>query len=77
MTQDGRNCATNKLVASVKYIWVLATPLSVDLGVGYTRLTEDAQSLAETEGRLCWISEGGQERLYGLGLRDIRTQEEK
>ena len=32
--QDGQNQATNKLVASVKYIWVIATPLAVDLGVG-------------------------------------------
>ena len=32
--QDGRNQDTNKVVASVKYLWVLATPLDVDLGVG-------------------------------------------
>ena len=30
VTQDGRNRATNKLVASVKYLWVLATPFAVD-----------------------------------------------
>ena len=34
VTQDGQNRATNKLVDSVKYLWVLATPLSVDLRVG-------------------------------------------
>ena len=28
-TQDGRNRSTNKLVVSVKYLWVLATPLDV------------------------------------------------
>ena len=54
--QDGQNLDTNKLVASVKYIWVLATPLSTELGVGQTRLTEDVQSLAATERQLCWIS---------------------
>ena len=27
--QDGQNRSTNKLVASVKYIWVLATPLAI------------------------------------------------
>ena len=27
--QDGRNRSTNKLLASVKYLWVLSTPLSV------------------------------------------------
>ena len=26
VTQDDRNRATNKMVASVKYLWVLATP---------------------------------------------------
>ena len=31
--QDGQNWDTNKLVASVKYIWVVANPLSVELGV--------------------------------------------
>ena len=31
VTEDGRNWATNRLVDSVKYIWVMATPLSVDL----------------------------------------------
>ena len=30
VAQDGRNLATNKLVASVKYLWVLATLLAVD-----------------------------------------------
>ena len=34
VTQDGKNRDTNKLVASVKYIWVLATQLVVDLRVG-------------------------------------------
>ena len=34
VTQDGKNRATNKLVAIVKYIWVLATPLVVDLRYG-------------------------------------------
>ena len=34
VTQDGWNQATNKLVYSVKYLWVLATPLAVDLRVG-------------------------------------------
>ena len=34
VTQDGRNHATNKLIASVKWIWFLATPLAVDLKVG-------------------------------------------
>ena len=34
VTQDNRNRDTNKLVASVKYLWVLATPLAVYLGVG-------------------------------------------
>ena len=33
-TKDGRNQTTNKLVASVKYLWVLATQLYVDLRVG-------------------------------------------
>ena len=33
-THDGKNRATNKLVASIKSIWVLATPLDVDLRVG-------------------------------------------
>ena len=28
--QYGQNQATNKLVASVKYIWVLANPLAVE-----------------------------------------------
>ena len=31
VTQDGRNQATNNLVASVKYLLVLATPLAVGL----------------------------------------------
>ena len=34
VTQDGQNQATNILVDSVKYIWVLANPLAVKLGVG-------------------------------------------
>ena len=34
VTQDGRKRATNKLVASVKYIWVLAAQLDVDLRFG-------------------------------------------
>ena len=34
VTQDGRNRATNKLVASVKYLWFLENPSAVDLGVG-------------------------------------------
>ena len=34
VTQDDRNWATNKLVVSVKLLWVLATPLAVDLRVG-------------------------------------------
>ena len=34
VTQDGRNRATNKLIASVKLIWVLETPLDVDIVVG-------------------------------------------
>ena len=34
VTQDGINRATNELVASVKYIWVLSTPLAVDRIVG-------------------------------------------
>ena len=34
VTQDGRNRATNKLVASVKQLWFLATPLAVELRVG-------------------------------------------
>ena len=34
VTQDVRNWANNKLFASVKYLWVLATPLAVDLGFG-------------------------------------------
>ena len=34
VTQDGQNRATNKLVASLKYIWVLATPLAMDFGFG-------------------------------------------
>ena len=33
------------MVASVKYLWLLATPLAVKLGVGQTSLTEDVQSL--------------------------------
>ena len=33
VTQDGQNRATNKLVTRVKYIWVLATPVDVDLRV--------------------------------------------
>ena len=33
VTQDSQNRATNKLVASEKYHWVLATPLAVDLRV--------------------------------------------
>ena len=49
----------------------------MDLVVGETRLTEDVQSLAAMERRLRWISQGGQERLGGLGLRDRMTQEEK
>ena len=32
--QDGRNQTTNKMVASVKWLWVLATTLDVDLRVG-------------------------------------------
>ena len=32
--QDGQNWATNKVVSSVRKIWVLATPLGVDLVVG-------------------------------------------
>ena len=32
--QDGQKKDTNKLVDSVKYIWILATPLYLDLGVG-------------------------------------------
>ena len=34
VTQNGQNWATNKLVASVKYLWVLATPLAVDVRFG-------------------------------------------
>ena len=34
VTQDGRKGATNKLIASVKYLWVIANPLAVDLRVG-------------------------------------------
>ena len=34
VTQEGQNGATNKLVAGVKYLFVLATPLAVDLRVG-------------------------------------------
>ena len=34
VTQDGQNRATNKLVAIVKYIWVLANQLAVDLRFG-------------------------------------------
>ena len=34
VTQDSQNRDTIKRVASVKRLWVLATPLSVDLGVG-------------------------------------------
>ena len=34
MIQYNQNRATNKLVASVKYLWVLANPLGLDLGVG-------------------------------------------
>ena len=34
VTKDGQKRATNKLVASVKYIWVIATPLAVYIGVG-------------------------------------------
>ena len=34
VTQDGQERATDKLVARVKYILVLATPLAVDLRVG-------------------------------------------
>ena len=34
VTRDGQNQAAKKLVASVKYLWVLATPLAVDLRVG-------------------------------------------
>ena len=33
-TKGVRNRATIKLVASVKYLWVLENPLYVDLGVG-------------------------------------------
>ena len=55
VTQDSRNRATNKLVASVKQLWVLATPLAVELGVGYTVLTQDILSLAKNECRICWI----------------------
>ena len=34
LIQDSRNWDTNKLLPSVKQIWVLAAPLAVDLGVG-------------------------------------------
>ena len=34
VTQDGKNRNTNKMVDRVKYLWVLATPLDVDVGVG-------------------------------------------
>ena len=34
VTQYGQNRATNKLVDSAKYLWVLATPLAVDLRDG-------------------------------------------
>ena len=34
--QYGQKWATNTVVASVKYLWVLATQLDVDLGVGKT-----------------------------------------
>ena len=34
LIQDGRNRDTYKLLDSVKYTWVLATLLDVDLGVG-------------------------------------------
>ena len=34
VTQDGRSQATNKLVAGVKYLGFLATPLAVYLRVG-------------------------------------------
>ena len=30
VNQDSKNWATNKLLASVKQLWVLATPLAVD-----------------------------------------------
>ena len=51
--QDGRNRATNKLVATVKYIGVLENPLAVELGFSSTRLTEYVQSLVATKRRLC------------------------
>ena len=34
VTQDGQKWATNKLVDSIKYLWVLVTPLAVELIVG-------------------------------------------
>ena len=52
VTQDGQNRATNKLVASFKYIWVLASALDVDGRVSSTRLIQDVLSLAETERHL-------------------------
>ena len=32
--QDGKKWDTNKVVARVKYFWVLAIPLAVELGIG-------------------------------------------
>ena len=55
-TQDGRNRATNKLVARVKYIWLLATQLPVYLRIRYARLNKNVLSLAATKRRLRWIS---------------------
>ena len=34
--QNGQNQDNDKLVASVKYLWVLENPLYMDLGVDYT-----------------------------------------
>ena len=34
VTQDDQNRDTDKLVAIIKYLWVLATPLAVELRVG-------------------------------------------
>ena len=48
-TQDSQNRATNKLVVSVKYIWILATELNVELGVDSTHLNQNVQSLSVTE----------------------------
>ena len=36
--QDGENWSTNEVVDSVKYIWSQATPLAVELGVGWTHI---------------------------------------